>query len=249
MHNLYSISNSIFNDDLGNYIEIILKDIFLKIPIEIIKNIVKYMDLNYQWIEIRKIYKIDNSPLTLDFNLKNYKNICKKYLSNLTIIFIYGNHPFYRSGPDLYYIVKPLNFKYDKTVDIIYNINNFTVYNNIPDNCICVNNLNIDDIRKIKNISDRYKKQHFEKFNENVYNNNKWRSSIDIEEFWNIKMDVIKEYQENHKPKHDQHHMDVYYNIFNESTKYEAAFHACICVIFDNYNNCKEVNIFNKYQK
>ncbi len=87
MYNFYTINSKVFNNDLDIYIEIILNDIFSKMPKETIKNIVKYMDLNYQWIEIRKFYRLNNSPLTLDFNLENYKNICKKYLSNLTIIF------------------------------------------------------------------------------------------------------------------------------------------------------------------
>jgi hypothetical protein len=49
----------------------------IKLPYEIFRNIVKQMNLNYQWIEIRKFYNLSNSPLSLDFDLENYKNYVK----------------------------------------------------------------------------------------------------------------------------------------------------------------------------
>lgn len=103
MYNFYSVKNIEFNYELDKYIEINLINIFsIRFPNEIYKNIVKQMDLNYQWVEIRKFYDLKESPLNIDFNLNNYKSLCKKYIPNLTIAFVYQQG--YLSGnPTLYY--------------------------------------------------------------------------------------------------------------------------------------------------
>ncbi len=105
--NIYTIEDKIFNIDLHKYIEEELQNIFNNVfPYEIVKNIIENMDLNYQWIKIRKKYDLKKSPINLDFNINNYQDICNKYLTNLTIVFIFTNYHFYGfpEFPILYFL-------------------------------------------------------------------------------------------------------------------------------------------------
>lgn len=148
--------NKIFVIEYIKYIINELKNIlYNKIPYEIIENIVKNMDINYQWVEIRKRYNLIDSPLSLDFNLENYKNLCKNYLPNLSIAFIYSTNNnifYYLFGNHLI----DENIIYQK-IDIFYYLNYDSV--NFIDSGIdfdyfnkyakCINNLKIEEIKKI----------------------------------------------------------------------------------------------------
>ena len=74
MYHLYTINDKELNCEFDNYIFQILLNI-LQLPDVIIRNLIEVMNLNYQWVEIRKFYNLEDSPLDLEFNLINYKNI------------------------------------------------------------------------------------------------------------------------------------------------------------------------------
>lgn len=260
MYSFYATRNYNINQELNNYILTSLNNILSKkdiLSIEIIENIVNNMDLNYQWIEIRKFFNLENAPLNLDFNLENYKDICKKYLTNITIAFIYNDYQAgYLSGnPTLYFLstfkifdVKKQNdYEYLREfVDIIYHINKSS--ESFSFNSIYIENLNIQEIKNIiVNGKDDYdmKKNYYENFIMYCVENRKWRTTIDIENGWNDRMDLVEAYQKYHNPKEDQEHMDKYINLYKISN-YEAAFHACTCW---NIGKCNKNNYFSKYNQ
>jgi len=81
-------------------------------------------------------------------------------------------------------------------------------------------------------------------FFEDVIQNNKWRSSIDISNGWVDRMDIVNKYQKYHKPVEDQKHMNKYFDLY-KTTKYESAIHACI----HGRGKCSKNIFFDKYEK
>src|ERR1700730_8010396 len=217
MYNFYAVENEELNYELDKYIETILINIIsIQLPNEIFGNIVKQMNLNYQWIEIRKFYNLNNSPLNLDFNLKNYENLCKKYIPSLTVAFVYQAYQqgYLTGNPTLYYITGPKKFDNDKEndekylnkfVDIIYHLNNESMNNYFFCNNKCINNIDLKIIKDIiinkkeKNgLIYSIQKEYYENFIKNVYKTQKWKGSIDIKKAWHVKMDIVKKIQYYH---------------------------------------------------
>jgi hypothetical protein len=140
MYNFYAVDNYEF--------EVILTDIIAsKLPNEIFKNIIKQMNLNYQWVEMRKFFHLDNSPLNLEFNLENYKDNCEKYIPELTITFVYQQGYFF-GNPTLYYITGPKKIEdLNKSVDVIYHLDNKSIKNYFYVN-ICIENFDLNMIKE-----------------------------------------------------------------------------------------------------
>lgn len=255
MYNFYAVDNYEFD----NYIEVILTDIIAsKLPNEIFKNIIKQMNLNYQWVEMRKFFHLDNSPLNLEFNLENYKDNCEKYIPELTITFVYQDYQqgWFFGNPTLYYITGP---KKIESVDVIYHLDNKSINNYfyVNNNNICIENFDLNMIKEAiittkEELTYSIQKKYYENFFKGVYMNKVWRCSIDIREAWNVKMDVVKKYQNYHNPIKDQIHM----NKLSNEPGYIASIHACVCFSYNwnqNHNCNEDENYFlyflNKYNK
>jgi hypothetical protein len=262
MYDSYCIDNYEFNYELNKYIELNLVDIFFNIlPNEIIKNIVENMDLNYQWVKIRKEFNLKNTPLNLDFNLQNYKYICKKFLSNLTIAFVYQDYQQgYISGlPDIYFLSTPKEFDLlkkndneylDKFVDIIYYLNNSSISNYFSSINFYIEQYDEDIFKKkiIKDIKNERKRKiredYYESFIKDVIKNKYWRCTIKINNGWHNRKELVEGYQKYHNPKEDQEHMNNHRILFN-TPKCISAFHACTCW---GLGDCIKGQLFNKYE-
>lgn len=190
--NVYTFKNRMFNIDLDNYVKNELYNILCnKIHYEIIDNILDNMDINYQWIQIRKMYNLVNAPLNLDFNVKNYKNICEKYLTNLTIAFIVNKNEYYEypgnDTPILYYLftTKFVNYKNidDNQIDLFYSLtkesaNIHSLYEKGYEP-ICINNLKLEEIEK------QISQYAYDDFINEVLENKKWEACFNINLDWN----------------------------------------------------------------
>jgi hypothetical protein len=161
--------------------------------LEIIENIIRNMDLNYQWIIIRKKYNLIHSPINLDFNIENYTYICNKYLSDLTIVFLYGydkhkETEFWTLPEKLYLLVTKNNSLYKKQltdikghIDIFYCLNNGSIsslkdlhwvypiyYNNTNQ---IINYVNTKRYNDIKVIDEEIRDYSIYEHNINIYYN------------------------------------------------------------------------------
>lgn len=190
---IYAFDNRVINYELYEYFKNELKNILKNIPNEIIEIIVKKVDLNYQWLEI----------------------ICKTYLQNLIVAFIFSDHYEDRYdnylNPSLVLLynnkknIKNKNKIYFNEIDIIYNLNTDSI--NIPLNNIsllnnlCINNLNPEEIKNIifENKINKYnsdidqynRRKYYEAFQDEVLKSKKWRGYIDIDELWSTENDFV----------------------------------------------------------
>lgn len=186
--NIYVIEDEIFNIELYDYIKKELKRIIDNIlPYEIIECIIKNMDINYQWIEIRKKYNLINSPINLDFNIDNYQCICKKYLTNLKIAFIFTfwDYSGINESPILYFLYDN-NKQYDnnlnKDIDIIYSLNYQSCYIHslYLKESICINNLNLNNLENLFEEKFSSYRNWYLEFIDEVIEAKIWRNYIDV---------------------------------------------------------------------
>lgn len=201
-YNKYNELNLKYNKykKIDEYILTILYNIFKDIiPSEIIKNIHNYLkddDLNYQWLEIRKKYNLFNSPLNLDFNLNNYKELCSKYMKNLNIAFVFNTTMYpvssgfkksvyfyflYSTNPD----IKEININSLKKIHVIYNIGDEVIAVSDKKMILNLTNLNIKEMyNKIENINIYNDEMLIYCFNNKVINSEKWKSYLNIKDKW-----------------------------------------------------------------
>lgn len=201
-NNKYNKLNLKYNKykELDEYILTILYNIFKdKIPSEVIKNIHNYLkddDLNYQWLEIRKKYNLFNSPLNLDFNLNNYKELCSKYMKNFNIAFVFNSimHPvrsgfeigvyfyfLYSTNPD----IKEININTLKKIHVIYNIGDEVIAVSDKKMILNLTNLNIKEMyNEIENMNIYNDDMLIYCFNDKVIKSEKWKSYLNIKDKW-----------------------------------------------------------------
>ena len=178
MYELYTINDKELNCEFDNYIFQILLNI-LQLPDVIIRNLIEVMNLNYQWVEIRKLYNLEDSPLDLEFNLTNYKNICKKYIPHVSICFI--DVTSLNIFPSLYFIEGPE--KDINKVDVVYHLNHSNIFSDLTVNNMYINISDSESILNVKKLVGEHNKEMFESYMNYIYINN-WRRSINTYDYW-----------------------------------------------------------------